>query len=227
MVFGSHSNDHGGTKRKLVAPLVIVLVSAAALVCFAAPARAQSDDVTGPPAETLDNLTPPSASSWERIDGPDYGGADGQVLEVPQVVDPNDTAADAGDNGNADAGGDANAGSTDGAQVQTADGSGNGNNAEQDPDQIGSINDYQTEQSELASSGFYVVVPMQPLGVRPPLGVYPPTGILPPAGGGMLGSRPIMIPPRSVGPFPSTSPMLMPPRMSGSISGGWWTRARR
>ena len=94
--------------------------------------------------------------------------------------------------------------STDDAQVQTADGSGVGNNQEQDPDQVGSINDYQTQQSEMASNGFYVVVPMRPLIVRPPLGANPPAAFVPFPRGAMIGSRPIMIPPRSIGPFPST-----------------------
>jgi hypothetical protein len=212
----------------------LLAASAVAVMVFGASvANAQSDDRPTANGSTLESVSPPSSGDWERVDGTPADAADdssnNQVLEVPQAIDPNDAAA-----AQADAGGDPSAANPSDSQQQ-ADGSGDGD-SEDAPDEIGSINDYQSQRDDVGPAAV-LIPPMagRPFGMSPPVGFNPPMPIMrppyvPPAGllpGGVLPPRPVMIRPGVTGYIPPSSPMFMAPRPMGSIPGGWWNRVRR
>jgi len=226
--------------RKGAVPLLAASIAAAAFVFATAPAHAQTDDLAAS-ASMLENVSPPAGGGWNRVDEAppneappdpaDISSDDGQVLELPQVTDPNATADAQADNA-----GDANAGASQnaGQQAQQADGSDTGDNADA-PDQLGSINDYQLQQNEIGAGGVsFAPTPIRPFGMGPSVGFNPPMGPMmqppyfPPVGmlpGGMLPPGPVIVQPGVRGYFPPSSPMMMRPLVS--MPGGWWTRTRR
>jgi hypothetical protein len=236
----AHRRSCNGVGKRAAVPLLAASIAAAALLFAVAPAHAQTDDPTAS-ASMLENVSPPAGGGWDRIDEAppneappdpaDISSDDGQVLELPQVTDPA-AATDA----QADNAGDANAGATQDAGQQ-ADGSDTGGDSADAPDQVGSIDDYQSQQDGIGAGGVYLMpMAMRPLGMNPPFGLNPPMSpmmqppYVPRVGmppGGMLPPGPVIVQPGVRGYFPPTSPMMMQPRPLVSMPGGWWTRARR
>lgn len=194
----------GRSRRALTA---IAMLAAAALACSALPAKARAGIGAGAPS-VAEGRTPPESSDWEPADSADTSASDansGQVLELPQAVDPEQAQApDAND-----------------AAAQA------GNGAAQEPDQVGNLDDYQsTMDSEPMPVYLVPVVPRgwvagRPLAVNPAM---PRTGGMRGMGGMMPGSS-IYVPPAGISPIMPTSPMLTTPPGSGALPGGWWTRA--
>jgi hypothetical protein len=235
----------------------LIAVAGAGLLCFAPMTFAQSDDgatpsaseadsIPGPPTSAADKLSGPPTSSdgfsgtaedssasppashrdWEEVPEADSDATsgEGQVLEIPQSVDPTEAAApDSEGNSPAQA-------SNDGQRDESADA----------PDELGGLNDYQSQDVQV--SGGYLIpvpvpvpVPVSPGFAGPRLGV--PTQPVPGMGGvgpisppfppgGFRPTAPIILRPGGFAGIPSTSPMLTPPRGSTAIPGGWWTRTR-
>lgn len=179
------------------------------LSCLSSLAQAQSDDE---PAAAISSALSGSDAAADSSDAPadsdavaDYAppddsadAADGQVLELPQQIDPA-TLQDA-------------SGATD-----------SGSNPTQD--RLGSIADYQDQSgadglgvlpgAEPASPGMFAVPRVAGL----PVVVQ--------GGPAMVPMLPLIVRPGGLGTFPATSPMLFPPRGSRAIPGGWWTRTHR
>lgn len=132
--------------------------------------------------------------------------ADGQVLELPQVV-----AVDGGDAAGA-ASTDPGTASADSVPAVTP---------------PGSAGDY-AAQNAVAGMPAYAMAPM-----RFPGGAFAPAGTLAsrtmPLGANWLGPTwpgYVVARPMPAAPFPATSPMLAMPRGSSVIMGGWWHHAR-
>jgi hypothetical protein len=195
-----------------------ILLCAAALVFSPRPLPAQSsdgidDNSVATPAASMGEVSTPSASGWDRIEGPDTDEADGQVMEIPQVIGPGSQAADAG--------------SASDDSAASADNSGDVDNAT--ADRLGNLDDYQNQEADTAAIGFPLVT-VPTVVSAPTFGTG--TNWLPPGAGsgGMLPVVPVFVRPSGISPIPSTSPMLMPPRGSFVRPGmplGWWTRAGR
>src|SRR5216684_1809618 len=150
------------------------------------------------------------------------GVGNGQVLEIPQSVDPNQVAA------------------PESKSPAQASNDGQGDESAQAPDELGGLNDYQSQNAEV--SGPYLIpvpvlvpVPVSPGFAGPRMGA--PTQPAPGMGGvgpisppfppgGFRPTPPIILRPGGFAGIPSTSPMLTPPRGSAAIPGGWWTRTR-
>ena len=246
------------TKTPRLATILITLIGSAS-ICIAPLAFAQSDDgsapsvsesdgIPGPPAPVPGDLTGPPTSAtesssgkaddspvppashtdWEQVPETNSDatsgavGWDGQVLEIPQSVDPNQVAA------------------PESKSPAQASNDGQGDESAQAPDELGGLNDYQSQNAEV--SGPYLIpvpvlvpVPVSPGFAGPRMGA--PTQPAPGMGGvgpisppfppgGFRPTPPIILRPGGFAGIPSTSPMLTPPRGSAAIPGGWWTRAR-
>jgi len=164
-------------------------------------------------ANTSEDSSPAAPGDWYEVDGANSDPIGEQVLEVPQVVDPGQTTR-AGQNGNVD---------HQDQQASIPDGGDTGDFSA--PDQLGSVDDYQSQNSELGTmNGYVVAAPLPPLASRNPIIVNPPPNR--PMSGGIPPTV-MMIRPGTLGSIPATSPMLTPPRNSGPIPGGWWTPAHR
>jgi hypothetical protein len=172
-----------------------------------------------------DSSAPPkSHTDWEEVPETDSDATsgEGRVLEIPQSVDPNQAAAPE---------------SNSPAQASN---NGQGDESAQEPDELGGLNDYQSQNVEV--SGVYLIpvpvpvpVPVGPGFAGPRMGVQtqPAPGmggvgpISPPfPPGGFRPTPPTVLRPGGFAGIPSTSPMLAPPRGSAAMPGGWWTRAR-
>lgn len=233
-------------------------MAGAGLLCFApmtfaqsgdgaTPSASESDSIPGPPRFAADKLKGPPTSAtdategfsgtaddssappkshtdWEEVPETDSDATsgEGQVLEIPQSVDPNEAAAPENN-----------------SPAQASSG-GQGDESAQAPDELGGLNDYQSQNAEV-SGGYLIPVPvLVPVPVSPGFagprmgvptqpapgmgGVGPISPPFPP--GGFRPTPPIVLRPGGFAGIPSTSPMLTPPRRSVAIPGGWWTRAR-
>jgi len=241
-------------KKPRFATTMIAMIGAA-LLCIApmtfaqpgdgaTPSAPESDSIPGPPRSAADELSGPPASAaggssgtadassgspptshtdWDEVPetNSDAASGDGQVLEIPQSVDPNQAAAPEGKNP---------------AEVSN---DRQGDESAQAPDELGGLNDYQSQNAEV-SGGYLIPVPvLVPVPVSPGFagprmgaptqsapgmgGVGPISPPFPP--GGFRPTPPIVLRPGGFVGIPSTSPMLTPPRGSATIPGGWWTRA--
>jgi hypothetical protein len=184
------------------------------------------DDSTARPVS--DNSAVPNAPSGSAMVSDEAsrpGSADGAVLEIPQVVNlPGGS--------NADQSSDGGLASDDSTDDDSAQFSQDGQDAPGDhdlaatADQLGTLQDYQN-QAEAAPLGPFFFAPGMAIVrfPRPPLFNTLPR---PPFGVPMARS-PIILPPTSNGPFPSTSPMLMAPRFGtlGSFRSGGLMGAHR
>lgn len=203
------------------------LVTVAILVCAAAlvfsprllPAQSSADDNSpAMPATSMDEVSTPSADGWDRMEDADTDEADGQVLEVPQVIDPASQAADEGD-----------ASEDDSAASQAAGADNSDDSDDAAADRLGNLDDYENQEADADANGSSIV-PV-PIGMGTPPFNTGASGL--PAGvgsGGMLPQWPIFVRPGGISAIPSTSPMLTPPRGSAMRPGmplGWWTRAGR
>ena len=197
------------------------------------PPTSAADELSGPPASAVDDSSaapdvssgsPTSHTDWEEVPetNSDATPEEGQVLEIPQSVDPKQAAAPESK-----------------SPVQASN-DGQGDESAQAPDELGGLNDYQSQNAEV-SGGYLIPVPvLVPVPVSPGFagprmgaptqpapgmgGVGPISPPFPPGGFGP--TPPIVLRPGGFAGIPSTSPMLTPPRGSAAIPGGWWTRAR-
>jgi hypothetical protein len=217
-------------------PLLAASLAVSALIFVKAPAADAGDPAA---ASATEDVSPPSTADWESVDplvvpGTADDTTTDRVLEVPQVVDPNSTAsAQSPPADPASAAADPDSGSE---TASTSDGSGNAGNDDGSsaPEQIGSINEYENQQADMA-----VAIPYVPPGTyisssnMPPPTARIPRGVgaAPPwviGAGSLAPGRPLYMTPNTGGALPSTSPMLMPsPHFLGSMPGGWWTPAHR
>jgi hypothetical protein len=236
------------------ATTMIAVVGAASL-CIAPMTFAQSGDgaspsasesviIPGPPTSAADELSGPSASAaggssgtlddssgsppasrtdWEEVPetNSDATSGEGQVLEIPQSVDPNQAAA------------------PESKSPAQASNDGQGDESAEAPDELGGLNDYQSQNAEV-SGGYLIPVPvLVPVPVSPGFAAGPrmgaPTQPAPGMGGvgpisppfppgGFRPTPPIVLRPGGFAGIPSTSPMLTPPSGSTAMPGGWWTR---
>jgi hypothetical protein len=192
-----------------------------------------ADELSGPPAfaadgssGTLDDSSgspPASHTDWEQVPetNSDATSGEGQVLEIPQSVDPNQAAA------------------PESKSPAQASNDGQGDESAEAPDELGGLNDYQSQDAEV-SGGYLIPVPvLVPGPVNPGFAAGPRMGapIQPAPGmggvgpisppfppGGFRPTPPIVLRPGGFAGIPSTSPMLTPPSGSTAIPGGWWTR---
>src|SRR5216683_1915533 len=213
------------------ASLCIALMAFAQSGEGATPSASESDSILGPPASAADDSSaPPDVSSgsptshtdWEEVPetNSDATPGEGQVLEIPQSVDPKQAAA------------------PESKSPAQASNDGQSDESAQAPDELGGLNDYQSQNAEV--SGPYLIpvpvlvpVPVSPgfagrqMGAQPAPGMGGVGPISPPfPPGGFRPTPPIILRPGGFAGIPSTSPMLTPPRGSAAIPGGWWTRAR-
>jgi len=175
---------------------------------LATSARAQSDDgdaIVAAPADdasaaaddtsaTADDVS--AAADYTTLDDSADDGS-GQVLELPQRVDPSNR--------------------------QTADTEGDADAGNLPQDQLGDVNQYesQTAGAELnAYPGGFVGVPVGMVAM-PRTSIPAVTGYL------RTPASPFIARPGGLGPFLATSPMLSRSPRGGSIPGGWWTRTHR
>ena len=197
------------------------------------PPTSAADELSGPPASAAEDSSaspdvssgsPTSHTDWEEVPetNSDATSGEGQVLEIPQSVDPNEAAAPESK-----------------SPAQASNG-GEGDESAQVPDELGGLNDYQSQNAEV-SGGYLIPVPvLVPVPVGPGFAgprMGAPTQLAPGMGGvgpisppfppgGFRPTPPIILRPGGFAGIPSTSPMLTPPRGSAAIPGGWWTRAR-
>src|SRR5579859_6443779 len=149
MVIRYHNQGREGLTLRIQAACVAVLICGVALMLrpklvAAQSADASADDSPAAASSSTDEVAPPPADdSWNRVDSSE-GDSEGQVLEVPQVVDPQDAASDTADGGDND---------PSEGQAAAADDAGDGSDA--NGDQVGSLDDYQNQQAESAANGFY------------------------------------------------------------------------
>lgn len=181
-----------------------VLISAA-IFCAAPCSNAASD---GGSSE--------ARADWERVPAAGANSDNGQVLQIPRVINPNAMA-------------------TDGAKKQkqnSSASSGNGSSGtastsnDSSWDELGTIQDYGNQQ-KLSGGSIMIPIPAgavsgSPMPMGPPPFVARPALITPPANiGGMLPVRPVTVRPGSLTGMPSTSPMLMPPRGTSAMPSIW------
>jgi hypothetical protein len=185
----------------------------------AAPAD-PTDDSTAQPASGGSLIEPaPSAGAVASGDASD----DGSVLEIPQVVNLQN-----GNNRNQPA--DGAVANADGSDDDTAQSSQDGQNDAADDnlattaDQVGTVQDYEDQANETPPGTIFFAPGVAIVRFPPPL--FSP---LPRPPFGVPMASPIILPPISRGPFPSTSPMLMAPRFGtfGSFPRGGLMRLRR
>ncbi|HLW72143.1 MAG TPA: hypothetical protein VKS22_16150 [Candidatus Binataceae bacterium] len=167
--------------------------------------RAQTDDPDSTPALT-EGISEAATPDWSRVDdsSPDSSG---QVLELPQVIDPGESSADAtpADAASADGATDDSVAAMDSNDAAAATLSGN---------EAAYLDDY---ANRLAAARALALAPRS-------IPYYP----------GVSSWRYITIPPSSViivrpgglSAIPANSPLLMSPRGSGPVFGGWWHRVR-
>jgi hypothetical protein len=175
----------------------------------ASSADGNDDSVAHPAADSPKVESVPAVSAEASDPASSSPSEDGAVLEIPQVVDlqngPAVNQPAEGASANADG---SNADSAQSSQDGHA-----GDDFGVTADQVGTLQDYQSQQGAVPFGPIFfppgvtiVRFPRQPLykSLRQPRFGVP------------MAAPPIILPPTSSGPFPSTSPMLMAPRM-GSL----------
>ncbi|HXZ88913.1 MAG TPA: hypothetical protein VEF07_10090 [Candidatus Binataceae bacterium] len=203
-------NRSVGLIRKM-SRFIAAVFAVVALSCLASAARAQSDDEAAAAISSALSGSDASADSSDASADSEAAGADyapsedsidtavGQVLELPQQIDPA-TFQDA-------------AGTNNGGDVQTQ-------------DQLGSVADYEDQSAASGLAVFPGATPARLGIVLVPRTPMPGVPVLQ-GGPGMVPVLPLIARPGGLGPFPATSPMLVSPRGSGAMPGGWWTRSHR
>jgi len=179
------------------------------------------DPAAQPAADNPDVESAAAGAAANSDESTASSSGNGAVLELPQVLNRSpDNAANqpadgtlASSDGNDD---DAAQSSQDGQDTA-------GDTGDHDiaavADKVGTVEDYEHQADAAPAGGIFL-----PPGVaivrfpRPPLFNPPPPLPL----GAPIATSPIILPPTSSGPFPSTSPMLMAPRFGtlGSFPGG-------
>jgi len=181
------------------------------------------DDATAPPSDNSDIGPPPPAGAAVSDEASVSGTRDDAVLEIPQVVNlPNGNSADRPADGAA--------ASAEGNDETAQSNQGGDNGAADDDlgptaDHVGTVEDYENQAG---------AVPLGPIFFAPGVAIVrlPRLPLLSPLPGAPIGvpmaTSPIILPPTSSGPFPSTSPMLMAPRIGtlGSFPRAGWMGPR-
>jgi hypothetical protein len=168
-----------------------------------------ADDSAAPPMSDKPDVE--DAASANAVGSDEASGSaseNGAVLEIPQVVNLRN-----GDSANVPA--DETSANTESNDDDTAlssqddeDDTGGESDLTEDGSPVGTLADYQNQASEAPPGAVFFVPPVAVVAVpRPPL--FNPY-LRPPFGAPMV-AAPIILPPTSSGPFPSTSPMLMAP----------------
>jgi hypothetical protein len=195
------SNHKPGPTSASALCATTLIVALGGWLFLATSARAQSDDgaaIAAAPADDISAVADDAsaAAGYTTIDDSADDGS-GQVLELPQRIDP--------------------------ANPQTADTEGDADTGNMPQDQLGDVNQYesQTAGAELnAYPGGIVGVPVG-LIAMPRTSIPAVTGYL------RTPASPFIARPGGLGPFLATSPMLSHSPRGGSIPGGWWTRTHR
>ena len=166
------------------------------------------DSAAHPVSANSDTEYAPSGGAVGSDEASGSASENSAVLELPQVVNLQR-------DGTANASADEAAANPDGNDDDTAQSNQDGEDNAGDHDlaamgsQVGTLEDYQN-QANAAPPGVILVAPV--VGVvrfpRPPLFSPLPRSLF----GAPMATSPIILPPTSRGPFPSTSPMLMGPR---------------
>jgi hypothetical protein len=195
-------------------------------------ANGTDDSAAYPASAKSDTEYAPSGGAVGSDEASGSNSENSAVLELPQVVNlPNGGTA----NASAD---EASANRDGNDDDDAAQSSQDGEDTAGDHDlaamgsQVGTLNDYENQANEVPP-GVILVAPV--VGVvrfpRPPLFSPLPRSLF----GAPMATSPIILPPTSSGPFPSTSPMLMGPRFGtfgsfprvGSFPHGGLMGARR
>lgn len=188
-------------------------------------ANSMDDSTAGPVSDNSAVGDAPTGSAVVSDEASDPGSADGAVLEIPQVVN-----LPAG--GNADQSADGGLASGDSTDDDVAQSGQDGQDTLGDrdlasmADQVGTLRDYQNQAEQGPLGPFFFAPGMAIVRFpRPPLFNTLPR----PSFGVPMARSPIILPPTSSGPFPSTSPMLMAPRFGalGSFRSGGLIGAHR
>lgn len=167
------------------------------------------DDSTAARVDSADFDSAPPATTAASDEASGSGSEDGAVLEIPQVVNPHDGSAAGEEPEGAVAsreGDDEDSTTSAPAGEDTAALDSSAPTAAQ----VGTLQDYETQANQAPPGPIFfapgVAVVRFP---RPLFFNSPPRPLL----GAPLARSPIILPPTSGGPFPSTSPMLMAPRV--------------
>ena len=167
------------------------------------------DDSTVVPIDNADVNSPGPARASASNETSASGSEDSAVLELPQVIDPQyGSVAGEGPEGAVASrqGDDDDAANSGPAAPDTAALDSSATAAAQ----VGTLQDYESQGNQVPAGPIFfapgVAVVRFP---RPLLFNSPPRPLL----GAPLARSPIILPPTSGGPFPSTSPMLMAPRV--------------
>jgi hypothetical protein len=211
------------------------------------PSVSETLNIPGPSSSMTDELLEPPTATTETLSGtPDHSAdapasdtyledvpemnsdalyEDGQVLELPQAIDPALAVAPNSDDNSS-------------TQVSNA---GGDDVSAQARDESDGLNDYQSQNAEAseASDGYRVAVPVPiPIPVGPgfpyagmgaPVQLAPRMGRVRPIsplyrGGGLRPTPSIILRSGGYAGVMSTSPMHSPLRGSAAIPRGWWTR---
>jgi hypothetical protein len=163
------------------------------------------DSAASPVSANSDTEYAPSGGAVGSDEASGSNSENSAVLELPQVVNlPNGSTANAS--------ADEASANPDGNDDDTAQSSQDGEDNVGDHDlaamagQVGTLEDYQDQANEAPPPGVIVFAPVTVVGLpRPPLFNSLPRPLF----GAPMATSPIILPPTSSGPFPSTSPMLM------------------
>jgi hypothetical protein len=182
-------------------------------------ANGAADSTAAPMDDSSDVDYAPSADATGADEASDSASEDSAVLEIPQIVNlanrgrANVPADEASANPDSPVD-EASANPDDNDNDQTAlssrdedDANGEGDLAETGS-RVGTLADYQNRAAEAPPAVIFFAPPVAVVRIPPPRAFNPWRR---PFGAPMVGA-PIILPPTSSGPFPSTSPMLAAPR---------------
>lgn len=206
--------DHRGASKSI--KLAVAYILLAGLALMPARLRAQDDSFSAPPAPD-DDILEPADPGWNNVNE-FTAGSEGQVLEIPQAVAPENEA----ELSNSDT-----SMPTDDPDATVAEAAAAAQDPANDPADDPAhdpANDLAAYESRQASIQEYVSP-----GLPRPLVAYPQLAPAFGSGWHMVTIAPpkvIVIRPGTLSTIPSTSPLLTTPRGAGPVFGGWWNRAR-
>ncbi len=209
-------------------PLTMDISEAPAVSDDTITTKSIDDSAAAPVSDNSEVEYAPSSSTAASADADEASGSgsdEGAVLELPRVVN-----LSTGTTTNRSAGGaSASAEGNDDDSAQSGEDGpeiAGDNELAAAPDQVGTLEDYENQSDEPLGTFFFAPAVSVVRFPRPPLFNPPPRAPL----GLSVPTSPIILPPTSSGPFPSTSPLLMAPRFAtpgGSFPSGGWMGARR
>ena len=198
-------NDSDAMHKRAATPAVSSPSCADGDVCAAELASPSA----GPSDSDFDDSPSNEAAGSAESDDSASSSQDGRVLEVPQVVDLSGGASNGGAANSLSSGADDD--DDDAQAVQGGESEADSDDLARAP--VGDVQDYE-DQAEEAPAAVVVYPGATAVPVFSPqaglgLPVTPGTQMT----STMLFASPIILPPNSAGPLPSTSPMLMAPRV--------------